>query len=70
MATAEPVNLAAALGGLRPKGKQPNSARVLNAWIAQAERQLGSDGGRDGARPRRESPVVAKHQAVVVVVDA
>ena len=48
MVAPEPVNLAAALAGLPPKDKQPNSARVLNAWIAQAERQLGSDGGRLG----------------------
>lgn len=44
----ESLNLAAALGGLRPKEKAPNSARILDAWIAQAERQLGSDGGRLG----------------------
>lgn len=44
----EPMNLAAALGGLRPKDKAPNSARVLDAWITQAERQLGADGGRLG----------------------
>ena len=35
-------------GELRPKGKAPASARVLNTWIAQAERQLKSDGGRLG----------------------
>jgi hypothetical protein len=44
----EPVNLARALDGLRPKEKVPNSARVLDGWIAQAERQIGSDGGRLG----------------------
>lgn len=35
---------------LRPKAKQPASTRVLNTWIAQAERQLGDDakGGRLG----------------------
>lgn len=48
MAAPEPVNLAAALGALRPKDKQPASARVLNGWISQAERALGSDGGRLG----------------------
>ncbi|MGF3056928.1 nucleotidyl transferase AbiEii/AbiGii toxin family protein [Microbacterium sp. YY-01] len=36
------------MGELRPKGKAPASARVLNTWIAQAERQLESDGGRLG----------------------
>lgn len=44
----EPVDLAAALDGLQPKQKAPGSARVLDAWIAQAERRLGSDGGRLG----------------------
>ena len=29
-------NLARSLEGLEPKGKPPNSARVLNTWIAQA----------------------------------
>lgn len=48
MEESEPANLAAALGGLRPKNKMPASARVLDGWIAQAERQLGSDGGRLG----------------------
>src|SRR5258706_51722 len=64
MAAAEPVNLAAALGGLRPKGKQPNSARVLNAWIAQAERQLGSDGGRLGWLVASTIATAALQQAV------
>lgn len=40
--------LAVALSGLRPKQHHPHSARVLDGWIAQAERQLGSDGGRLG----------------------
>jgi hypothetical protein len=64
MAAAEPVNLAAALGGLRPKGKQPNSARALNAWIAQAERQLGSDGGRLGWLVASTIATAALQQAV------
>lgn len=42
------MNLSDAVSGLQPKGKMPNSARVLNTWIAQAERQLESDGGRLG----------------------
>ncbi|WP_282826339.1 nucleotidyl transferase AbiEii/AbiGii toxin family protein [Gulosibacter sediminis] len=35
---------------LRPKDKQPASAKVLDAWIAQAQNQLGNevDGGRLG----------------------
>lgn len=44
----DPVNLAAALASLRPKEKPPGSARILDGWIAQAERQLRSDGGRLG----------------------
>ncbi|MDR2565912.1 MAG: nucleotidyl transferase AbiEii/AbiGii toxin family protein [Bifidobacteriaceae bacterium] len=48
MATADPVNLAAALSLLRPKDKRPNSARVLNAWITQAQERLGSGGSRLG----------------------
>ena len=43
-----PFNLAAALGQLRPKDKAPRSANVLNAWIAKAEADLASDGGRLG----------------------
>lgn len=64
MAAHEPVNLAAALGGLRPKDKQPNSARVLNAWIAQAERQLGSAGGRLGWLVASTITTAALQQAV------
>ena len=42
--------LAALLRTLKPKTKEPVSARVLNAWIAQAESQLGDEakGGRLG----------------------
>ena len=64
MAAPEPVNLAAALGGLRPKDKQPNSARVLNAWIAQTGRQLGSDGGRLGWLVASTITTAALQQAV------
>ena len=60
----EPVNLAAALGSLRPKQKAPNSARVLDAWIAQAERQLGSDGGRLGWLVASTVVAAALQQAV------
>jgi hypothetical protein len=44
----DPFNLAAALAQLKPKDKTPRSANVLNAWIAKAERDLASDGGRLG----------------------
>lgn len=42
--------LADLLKELKPKHKQPASSKVLNAWIAQAEAQLGDDakGGRLG----------------------
>jgi hypothetical protein len=46
MADAKPLNLSAALGQLKPKDKTPQSANVLNTWIAQAENSLKSDGGR------------------------
>lgn len=64
MAAPEPVNLVAALGGLRPKDKQPNFARVLNAWIAQVERRLGSDGGRLGWLVASTIATAALQQAV------
>ena len=60
----EPVNLAAALAGLRPKEQAPNSARVLDGWIAQAERQLGSDGGRLGGLVASTVAAAALQQAV------
>jgi hypothetical protein len=42
--------IARMVAGLAPKAKQPNSATVLNAWIAQAESKLGPEarGGRLG----------------------
>lgn len=42
--------LAELLRTLRPKGKQPASAKVLDAWIAQAQDRLGDEaqGGRLG----------------------
>lgn len=42
--------LAALLGTLKPRSKQPASVRVLNTWIAQAEGELGDEakGGRLG----------------------
>lgn len=48
MAEHDQRNLAAALNDLTPKGKVPASARVLNAWIAQAQDRLGSAGPRLG----------------------
>lgn len=48
MAASEPVNLAQSLGGLKPKEKAPGSARILNAWITQAQSSLGSAGPRLG----------------------
>lgn len=48
MAKREPVNLAQALNTLAPKSKAPTSARVLNAWITQAQDRLESAGPRVG----------------------
>ena len=44
----KPFNLAAALSRLKPKDKAPRSAHILDVWVAQAEVQLESDGGRLG----------------------
>lgn len=60
----DPTNLAAALGGLRPKEKAPASARILDGWIAQAERQLGSNGGRLGWLVASTVVAAALQQAV------
>lgn len=60
----KPVSLTAALGDLRPKEKAPGSARVLDGWIAQAERQLGSDGGRLGWLVASTVVAAALQQAV------
>ncbi|MCB0910864.1 MAG: nucleotidyl transferase AbiEii/AbiGii toxin family protein [Propionibacteriaceae bacterium] len=38
-------DLSSRLRTLIPKGKQPNSATVLNNWITKAERDLGVEGG-------------------------
>ncbi|HBX80245.1 MAG TPA: hypothetical protein DEG88_11405 [Propionibacteriaceae bacterium] len=38
-------DLSSRLAELAPKQKQPNSAAVLNNWIARAERGFGVDGG-------------------------
>lgn len=42
------LSLAQSLGELKPKEKAPASARILNAWIAQAQARLGSAGPRLG----------------------
>ncbi|MDR1079230.1 MAG: hypothetical protein LBL55_11375 [Propionibacteriaceae bacterium] len=44
----ERFNLSTALGGLPVKEKAPNSSRVLDTWIIQAENKLGSTKGRLG----------------------
>lgn len=44
----EGVSLPQSLQNLKPKDKPPTSARVLNAWITQADRRLGSAGPRLG----------------------
>ena len=48
MAGPEPSRLTQALDGLSPKGKPPASARILNAWITQAQDTLGVAGSRLG----------------------
>ena len=44
----ETKNLGARLSDLPPKTKAPATARVLNAWIPQAQRRLDSAGPRPG----------------------
>lgn len=41
MVEPERSRLTQALDGLKPKEKPPASARILNAWIAQAQDSLG-----------------------------
>lgn len=48
MVVPEPTNLARALDALAPKAKTPTSARILNAWITQAQASLGTAGPRLG----------------------
>ncbi|MCL2803815.1 MAG: nucleotidyl transferase AbiEii/AbiGii toxin family protein [Micrococcales bacterium] len=48
MTSEVPYNLSGALEALKMKDKIPRSGRVLDVWIAQAERNLHSDGGRLG----------------------
>src|SRR5699024_1401310 len=44
----ERANFADALNSLAPRGKEPGSARILNAWISQAQNRLESTGPRLG----------------------
>lgn len=48
MVEPEPSRLTQALDGLSPKTKPPGSARILNAWITQAQDTLGVAGSRVG----------------------
>src|SRR5660398_35043 len=48
MVEPEPSRLTQALDGLSPKAKPPGSARILNAWITQAQDALGVAGSRVG----------------------
>ena len=41
-------NLSQGVGGLKPKEKAPKSGHILDGWIAKAERDLCSGGGRLG----------------------
>lgn len=54
--------LAALLATLKPKTKQPVSTKVLNAWIAQAENQLG-----DEAKAGRLGWLIASSVAIAAV---
>ncbi len=58
------MNLSEAVRSFRPKDKAPNSARVLNTWIARAERQFESDGGRLGWLVASTVVTAALQQAV------
>ena len=41
-------NVVDSLNNMQPKNKEAGSSRILNTWIAQAERQIGADAGRLG----------------------
>ncbi len=66
--TDEPAGsrLAALLRSLKPKAKQPISTNVLNAWISQAEGQLGEEakGGRLGWLVASSVAVAAVQRAI------
>ena len=58
--------LAAMLRNLKPKGKQPTNARVLEAWIAQAQDKLGDEakGGRLGWLVASSVAIAAVQRAI------
>lgn len=58
--------IARMVAGLAPKAKQPNSATVLSAWIAQAESKLGPEarGGRLGWLVASSVAIAAVQRAV------
>ena len=58
--------LAALLRTLKPKSKQPVSAKVLNTWIAQAEGKLGEEarGGRLGWLVASSVAIAAVQRAI------
>lgn len=58
------MNLLAARAAFAPRREGTKSARVLDAWIAQAEQQLGSDGGRLGWLVASTVVAAALQQAV------
>jgi hypothetical protein len=58
------VGLSAALAQLPPKAKAPNSVRVLDVWIAQAEAKLGATRGRLGWLVASTVVAAALQQAV------
>jgi hypothetical protein len=68
--TESPVDsrLTALLRTLKPRTKQPISARVLNLWIAQAEGQLGDEakGGRLGWLVASSVAITAVQRAIDV----
>ena len=58
--------LAALLRTLKPKSKEPVSAKVLNTWIAQAEGKLGDEakGGRLGWLVASSVAIAAVQRAI------
>ncbi|MDR0783879.1 MAG: hypothetical protein LBE83_09015 [Propionibacteriaceae bacterium] len=64
MANDDLLNLSAAVGTLPTKAKTPNSARVLDNWITQAETKLGGTKGRLGWLVASTVVAAALQQAV------
>jgi hypothetical protein len=62
----EPSNLDEQLAALKPKDKAPASMAILNKWIAQAERRLGTEvkGGRLGWLIASSVAVAAVQRAI------